>query len=91
METDISSVFFLFERLECHNNHLLTEQEGPTGCYHMTRTAPRVISQENVKQIPFRAVRVEVIGPGKRVVKLETCTPHKIDAIKISDMKNLDS
>ena len=34
-----------------------------------------------VKKIPFRAVRVEVIGPGKRVVKLETRTPRKIDAI----------
>ena len=33
------------------------------------------------KKIPFRAVRVEVIGPGKRVVKLETRTPRKIDAI----------
>ena len=67
METGISSIFFLFERLECHNNLLLTEQEGPTGFYHMTRTAPRVISI--------------VIGPGKRVVKLETRTPRKIDAI----------
>ena len=44
METGISSVFFLFERLGCHNNLLLTEQEGPTGYYHMTRTAARVIS-----------------------------------------------
>ena len=49
--------------------------------YHMTRTAPRVISSENVKKIRFRAVRVEVIGPEKRVVKLETRTPRKIDAI----------
>ena len=72
---------FLFERLEFYNNLLLTEQEGPTGYYHMTRTAPRVISSENVKKILFRAVRVEVIGPEKRVVKLETRTPRKIDAI----------
>ncbi|RMX38348.1 hypothetical protein pdam_00005493 [Pocillopora damicornis] len=32
------------ERLGHHNNLLLTEQEGLTGYYHLTRTAPRVIS-----------------------------------------------
>ena len=58
-----------------------SDQEGPTGYYHMTSTAPRVISSQNVKKIRFRAVRVEVIGPEKRVVKLETRTPRKIDAI----------
>ena len=53
METGISSVFFLFERLECHNNLLLTEQEGPIEYYHMTRihTAPRDFIRKRKKKI----------------------------------------
>ena len=36
--------------------------------YHMTRTAPRAISLENHEERSrMRAVRVEVIGPEKRV------------------------
>ena len=70
METGISSVLFLFERLKCHNNRA----GGPNWVLSYDPYGPaRYFIRKRKKKF--------VLGPEKRVVKLETRIPRKIDAI----------